>query len=130
MKLAATNSRNIHPLNGSDRAWARHRYILAFGEPGSTRPARLMVWANSLERALDDAADWLAENAPGLLCDAEVSEAYEAAKAAGMSEDEACEESLVDVTVAGSGGHFIHSEWWTVVATDPTRAEILALQGR
>ena len=38
------------------------RYVLWFGACG---PTYLMVWGRSLDAALETAADWLADNAPG-----------------------------------------------------------------
>lgn len=62
----------IIAVNSHDKSWTRHRYILWFGAYGWTR---LMVWANSVSDALDEAADWMEENAPGLLDDNTVMEA-------------------------------------------------------
>jgi hypothetical protein len=114
----------IIPVNGSDRNWTKHRYILAFGAYGWTR---LMVWANSLEDALDEAIDWIAENAPGLLCDDQVAEAYREAITEGKSEDEAHEIATEDTTCGGNAGHYILSWEWCIVAEDPSRAEVLSL---
>lgn len=60
-------------VNPEDRAdhqseWSRHyaskRYVLWFGACGATY---LMVWGHSLDDALETAADWLGDNAPGLI---------------------------------------------------------------
>lgn len=40
-------------VNPSDKSWTKHRYILSFGAYGWTR---LMVWANSVGDALDEAS--------------------------------------------------------------------------
>ncbi len=117
----------IIPINGSDRDWTRHRYILAFGAYGRTR---LMVWANSLENALDEAIDWIVDNKPGLLGDEQVHEAYSEALAEGKSEEEAIEEAEVGTTCGCNEGHYILSWEWTILAEDPTRAQVLELQGR
>ena len=125
MGLAIGRGMKIIPVNGHDRRWTRHRYILSFGAYGSTR---LMVWANHLEDALDEAIDWIADNAPGLLCDDEVSEEYERAIKEGLSEEEAHERATEDTTCGGNAGHYILSYEWSIVAEDPTRADILAMQ--
>lgn len=117
----------IIPINANDRSWTHHRYILWFGAYGTTR---LMVWANSLDDALNECIDWIVDNAPGLLCDEQVEEEYKAALAEGLSEEEAMERAELDTTCGGNCGNHILSYEWGIVAEDPTRAEILALQGR
>ena len=49
-------------INPSNRDYARHRYVLSFGAHACTH---LMVYASSLDSALEECADWLADNAPG-----------------------------------------------------------------
>ncbi len=114
----------IEIVNPRDRDWTRHRYILCFGAYGWTK---LMVWANSLDSALDEAVDWIVDNAPGLLADEQVAEEYARAIAEGMSEEEALEEAEVDTTCAGNCGNYILSHEWGVVVEDPTRAQVLEL---
>ena len=114
----------IIAVNGTDRNWTKHRYILAFGAYGLLR---LMVWGNSLEDALDSSVDWIADNARGLLCDEAVDSAYLEARDRGLSEDEAWEEATVDTVCAGNSGHYLNGSEWTVVAEDPSRSEVLAL---
>jgi hypothetical protein len=113
----------LHIVNPTDRDWTHHRYILAFGAYGWTR---LMVWANSLDAALDEAIDWIANNAPGLLADEQVNEAYREAIAEGKTEEEAQEEAEIDTTCGGNSGHYLLSWEWTVIAEDPSRAEVKA----
>jgi len=127
----------IIPINASDRAWTRHRYILWFGAYGSTR---LMVWANSLEDALDECVDWIADHEPSLLADEAVESEYrshlaELADCGCDPEDEQTIERAQDYAErdtlsAGNAGHYLNSREWGILAEDPTRAEILALQGR
>lgn len=124
-------------VNPSDKDWTRQRYVLWFGAYGSTR---LVVWANHLEDALDEAVDWIEEHAPGLLADEQVREAYvEAlAEAAANGEDPEDEDMIAaaqqvaerDTTCAGNHGRYINSWEWGIVAENPTRADILELQGR
>lgn len=111
-------------VNPSDRSFTKNRYILAFGAYGWTR---LMVWANSVDSALDEAVDWIEDNAPGILCDDEVKSAYEEAVSDGKSEEEAMEIAEVDTTVAGNHGRYLHSWEWSILAENPTRAQIKEL---
>lgn len=117
----------IIAVNGSDRDWTSHRYVLAFGAYGWTR---LMVWANNLENALDEAIDWIADNKPDLLCNEQVNEAYAEAIAEGLDEDAAYERATEDTVCGGNCGHYILSWEWSILAEDPTRDEVKALEAR
>ena len=97
-------------------------FVLSFGAYGCTD---LMIWEDHLEAALDTAVDWIAEHAPGLLCNDEVAEAYASAIASGMTEEEAWQESLIDVTTAGNCGDSILSYEWNISLEQPTRAELV-----
>lgn len=111
-------------LNPTDRDWANHRYILWFG---ACAPTQIMVWANSLDDALDEAVDWIAEHAPGLLADEQVKEEYKHAIEAGKSEEEAQSIAEIDTTCAGNNGHYLNSWAWDIVAEDPSRAQVKEL---
>ena len=117
----------INLVNPTDRSWTRNRYILWFG---GCAPTYLMVWANSLENALDECIDWLAEHAPGHLMNDEVAEAYQNALNNGMDEDEANEAAVTDMTCGGNCCHYIASWEWGIVAENPTRQEVLSIIGR
>ena len=117
----------IEIVNPTDRDWTKHRYILAFGAYGWTR---LMVGANSLGDAIDESIDWIVDHAPGLLCDEQVTEAYQEAIRAGMSEEKAAEEAAVDTICGGNEGHYILAWECNLIVEDPTRAEVLALLER
>lgn len=119
--------RDIIPVNGSDRSWMKHRFILAFGAYADTR---IMVWANHIEGAIDEAIDWLVDHAPGHIVDDLVAEAYREAIAAGKSEEEAMDYAREDTTCGGNAGNYIMSHEWYLLAEDPSRAELLALMGR
>ncbi len=112
-------------VNPTHSHWTRHRYILAFGAYGHTQ---LLVWANSLDDALDEAIDWIVDNAPGLLADEQVSEEYNAAKARGMSDNDAHEYATNDTICGGNCGNYILSWEWAIVSEDPDRATIKSLQ--
>lgn len=127
-------ARALEIVNPSDRDWAPNRYVLAFGAYGSTL---LLVWEKSLESALDEAVDWIAEHAPGLLADDAVREEFERIVAEqGLSLDDddgrsrAEVEATVDMTCAGNAGHYIPSWEWSVTAENPSRADLLAMMGR
>lgn len=114
-------------INSTDRDWTKGRYLLAFGAYGDTR---LLVWANSLEDALDECVDWIVENEPGLLADEQVREEYERAIAEGLSEEEAQERAEVDTICAGNYGNYLNSWEWSIVFENPTRAELLEFRAR
>ena len=120
-------SHNITPVNPEDESWTKSRFVLQFGPYGDTL---LMAWADHLQDALDESIDWIVEHEPGLLCDGAVADAYCDAIAEGHSRDEAYEMSLVDVTVGGNCGNCIMSHEWMILAENPTRAQILNIQGR
>ena len=119
--------RTLNIVNPSDRDWTRHRYILAFGAIGTTH---CLVYANSLEDALDEAIDWLVDNAPGHIADDLVAETYKSAIADGMTEEVATECAYRDVTVGGNCGNSIISWEWFIISEDPSREEILAYTER
>lgn len=117
----------ITPINSSDSDWTTERYILSFGAYGDVH---LMVWADSLEGALDECIDWLAANTSGLLCTDEVNEEYDRLIALGQSIEEAHEGAEMDTTCGGNAGNYIHSWEWALHAENPTRAEMLEMQAR
>jgi hypothetical protein len=117
----------IHNANPGDKSWTNHNFILWFG---SHAPTYVRAWGNSLDDALDEAVDYIADRWPGLLSDSEVSDEYNRLIADGVSEDEASEESEADTTTAGNSGNHLRSDEWGIAAEDPTREQVLALQER
>ena len=117
---------NLISVNPTDSHYTRHRYIIALGAYGWTQ---LLIWANCLEDAIEEAASWCEDNAPGLFCDDAVREEYERALADGKTQEEAWEASEVD-TISCDGGHYFNSWEVHLVAEDPDRSTILELQGR
>lgn len=123
--------------------YPRTRFLLAFGAYGWTK---LLVWANYLEDALDEAIDWIADNAPGLLCNDQVAEDYREALArlteenAALPEEErrseedleseAYDESTEDTTCGGNAGDYILSHEWCIMAEDPSREDLLQVMDR
>ena len=118
--------RKITIVNPNDRDWTRGRYVLWFGACG---PTALMAYANSLDDALDECVDWIAEHAPGLLANDAVDAAYSEAVAAGKSEEEAIEEAETDITRAGNAGDCLLSWEWGIALENPTRAQLVAYLG-
>lgn len=117
--MAAT----INIVNPADRDTGRYsrtrRYVLWFGACG---PTYLMCWARSLETALETCADWLAENAPGLIMTHDSSELEErhadARHELGLGPDDpdtddVYERATADLTPTGSG--YIPSDEWGIV---------------
>lgn len=125
--------REIKIANPSDRAWTDQRFVLAFGAYGDTL---VMAYADSLDDALDECVDWIADNAPGLLADESVQDEYKRALAervaAGADPDdqtviEQCQDAAtVDTTCAGNNGHYLHSWEWTIVLENPTKESLIA----
>jgi hypothetical protein len=129
----AMGLRDIKIANPSGRSFYDQRFVLAFGAYGDTY---VLAYADSLESALDECVDWIAENAPGLLADNEVFAAYkealaEAVAAGADPEDEsvintAQESATVDTTQAGNYGNYLHSWEWTIALENPTKATLIA----
>lgn len=97
------------------------RWVLAFGAYGNHV---LLVWANHLEDALDECLDWISENAPGLLCDNEVVECYQAALKDGKNDYTAWEDATVDTICGGNSGHYINSWECMILAENPDRSTL------
>ncbi len=125
-------SRTIVPVNGSDRDWTRHRYVLWFG---ACAPTRLMIWANGLESAIEIAGHIMPEGSEEL---AELRK--EACEEAGLPYPPTCDHSELeeegyyaafesaeaDLTYTESG--YLTSYEWGIDLEDPTRAQVLELQ--
>ena len=119
-KLTTGTGREVALANPSDSNWARERYVLWFG---ACAPTYVMAWGH-LEDALEAAADWLEEHAPGQFCDDAVREEYELARAEGLSEDEAQERAEQDTMSVCSGNHYLTSWEWGIALENPSRATL------
>jgi hypothetical protein len=104
-------------VNPSDKSVYSRRYVVSLGAYGWTR---LLIWSSDVGSAIDEAIDWAAENAPGLLCDDAVNEVYAEAIANGKSEEEAQEEAQVDTVCGGNYGNYLNS-WEVSVTENPDR---------
>lgn len=127
-------SKTINVANASDKSWSRNSFLLWFGACG---PTRVLVYADGLDDALEIAADWLADNAPGHLVsndehDQLCKEACEDADLAwpppndwceSKEYTEAIESAEADLTYTESG--WITSYEWGICAENPTKHELI-----
>lgn len=127
--------RSVVLVNTWDQSWTRHRYVLSFGAYGSTN---LMVWANDLDSAIEESAEYLAKHAPGHVmrewsdehkdlvkevCEergVQWPEGFEALE--DEQKGEICEQAEADLTHTESG--FLTSYEWGISLEDPSRAEL------
>ena len=128
-------TREVVLLNIDQKKWARHAYVLWFGY------TYLHVYSDSLDDALEECTEWLAEHAPGLIM-AHGSEEHvdlikEACKDAGVEFDpsKCCGEiaspwddilqsAEADLTYTESG--FLTSYEWGISLEDPDSATLYA----
>ncbi len=130
---------HIMVINPNDKSWTKHSFVLWFSAGGFAAADHLLIYANSLEDALDEGIDWVVDNRPGYLADNAVAEAYEELRAEFVAtnnrepEDEEqwalMEESEQDTTSGGNAGNRIPSENWGVELEDPTEHELLVFTG-
>jgi len=113
-------------INPIDRSWTRRKFVLHFGAYGRTT---LVAYADHLGDALDHCIDWAVGNAPGLICDDEVNEAYREAVELGASEADAYDQAAADTYCGGNCGNHILASEWGITAEDPSRAEMMAIIG-
>lgn len=111
-------------VNPNERHFTRSRFVLAFGAYGAFY---CLVWANHVEDALDEAVDYLADHAPGLLADEAVRSEYDRLVGEGLASDEAMARSEVDTTCAGNSGHYLNSWEWGIALENPSRAQLKEL---
>lgn len=121
-KIETNTPRKVGIANPGDRDWTRERFVLCFGAYGATY---VMAWG-SLEDALEAAADWLEDHAPGHFCDEQVKEGYDEARLNGLGEEAAQEMAEQDTTSVCDGRHYLLSWEWGIALDNPTRAELKA----
>ena len=137
----SVGSHELTLVNPEERDWKRHNYILWFGACGATY---LRVWEDSLEDALETAAAWLAEHAPGHImahgseehvelikeqCEEHGVE-FDPSKCCGVIEepwDSILQDAEADLTYTESG--FLTSHEWGIVMEDPSRKELIEWLG-
>lgn len=113
-------------VNGDDRSWTRHRYLLAVGNAGwgAFADRLLLIYANSLDDALDEAIDWMVDNEPGFIADDQVEEAYHRARSDGQTEEQARETAEEGMISGGNAGNHIAVDAIRLLETDPTRRQL------
>ena len=114
-----------YTVNPGDQGYTKNdkRFVLWFG-PTNTR----LYAFGDLEGALEACGEWIEENAPGLLANDHVDEAYHTALAEGWSQDDAWEQAYTDVTLLDCGRSILSYEWG-IVAEDPTREQLAEIFG-
>jgi hypothetical protein len=114
-------------VNSDDRSLTKHRYVLAFTAGGWSVALYTLVWGNNLQDALDEAIDWIASHAPGLLATEYVYSEIQRLVATGVDNDTAWEEATQDMICGGNAGDYISSVCVHVVKQNPSRAELKSL---
>ncbi len=124
---------DVNLVNPSQHdGWMRtHTYVFYFGAYGDTK---LMVWGDSLDSALDEAIDWLVDNAPGHIVDVaeeyeRLCEEYGPLLLTDEVRQQLQEEAEVDTTCGGNCGNRINSWEWSV-QEDPRPEALKALFSR
>lgn len=103
--------------NPSDHNWIDGLWALTFGASGSEH---VLVWADSVEDALEEAAEWLKDTGKigYFVPDDEMRERYDEALAkAGGDEEKATEVAEQDLTLTEAG--YIPSHEWFVDEASP-----------
>lgn len=113
------------------------RYVLSFGAIGTTH---LMVWGRGIEDALESAADWLADNAPGHIMTHDSEELQELFNEAMQelyphaesiddldeSEVSACQEKATADLTYTEAGYLTSYEWFITLDEHATREDVIA----
>lgn len=117
----------ITVVNPADHAFYGHSYVFAFGVGTLAQPRILMAWGDNDGDALDECADWIADNAPGLMADDYVADQYDDYIADGRSEEAARDLAERDTFTAGNAGHHFMSDSVVTLATDPDRDQLFEI---
>lgn len=125
----------INVANPHERSFERQSYLFCFGAYGST----YVLAYGGLEDALESAAEWLADNAPGHIIGHGSDHAKdlwrEACAEVGIDPDDsdadddlkckAFEIAESDLTHTESG--YLTSHEWAIVAENPSKATLIAI---
>jgi len=101
-------------------------YLFSFGAYADTK---VYVWADSAEKGLEEAVDWLREKEPShsiFVKEDEIRELMDEVREElppGTSEDEIQEQALADITVMGDGTHITSYEWFVDDVYDESEYE-------
>ncbi len=141
---AARNERNgivrrVEIANPCERTWQRQSFVFWFGACG---PTYVLAYGRGIEDALESAAGWLADHAPGLImppdsdelydleleaqretCGVELPTYWERSPAVERCIARAQEVAVADLTYTESG--YLTSYEWGIALENPTPAELL-----
>lgn len=134
----------INVANPSEKSWTNRSFLFVFGAYGCTY---VLAYGDSLDDALESAAEWLADNAPGHIMAHDSEEladlhrealtgvmAEELCEMAGIPceksycsdpDDRAFEQATADLTYTESG--YLTSYEWGIVRENPTRDELIRI---
>lgn len=131
--------RKITLVNPGAHHWTSGRYVLWVGIPHANF---YLIYADSLEDAMAELGDYLADYAPSMLISPEeINEAYESAiqdlaEEYRLSPEEvrmndrlaeiAYDKAMEDLTLLGDN-HWIHSDEWGIVAENPSDKRLIAI---
>lgn len=99
------------------------RFLFAIGNQGFD-PHYILAYGNSLESALSEAIEWVAQHDPALLCTDVVQEQFDELIEAGADENDAWEEATIDTTCNDDGNHYISSDDWSIVLEEPSTVQL------
>ncbi len=137
---SSVGERHIIIVNPNDANFYRHSYVLWTSNGGFSTADYLLIYANSLDDALDEMIDWIAENRPGHLANEMVAEQYKeledawtAANPGEELDDETrwamMEQAEEDTTSGGNANDRIFSENWGIALEDPSPRDLLLFSG-
>ena len=132
--IGPAGQRQVIIVNANDKSWTKHSFVLWFGT------TNLLIYANSLEDALDEGVDWLVDNEPGQLVDDQVNEQFQELlaerAAAGTPVEEGTEEywnvlqeAEEDTTPGGNASNRVARNAWGIQMEDPSERDLLLFTG-
>lgn len=118
-------TRKIHVANPSDKSWTRGRYLLWFGAHSATF---VLAYANDLDSALEESAELLSREAPGLFVEPDYEHAENRPCEYVCGSCNLCmrhaEDAEADLTHTESG--YLASWEWGIVLENPSREFIIS----
>lgn len=115
--------RNVACANPGEKSWkgAKGSFVFAFSHGGFDTHTYVFAYGH-IEDALESAAEWLYEHAPGYFVDDYVTEEYNRLIAEGLSVEEAQDGATMDLTYTESG--YLESWCWGIALDCPTPAQL------
>lgn len=110
-----------------------HTFVLTF------QGDYLVIYAGSLDNAIDEMIDWVAENHPDELVDDQVNEAFRTALEANEIDPDsdldwddddvqaAQQEAEADTTQGGNNAHYINSDDWSIVSDGASHSDLVEI---